>query len=132
MVFGATFDPDDEARDVRAEDHHRNLRSLAGALPSLAAGVDPASLEGRASIRAAAPDRLPIAGPAPGMAGVYMLTGLGSRGFTLAPLLGEHVAALITGAPSPLAASQAALVDPARFAERAARRTRLASKPSSR
>ncbi|MFO1014972.1 MAG: tRNA (5-methylaminomethyl-2-thiouridine)(34)-methyltransferase MnmD [Caulobacteraceae bacterium] len=132
MVFGATFDPDDEARDVRAEDHHRNLRSLAGALPSLAAGVDPASLEGRASIRAAAPDRLPIAGPAPGMPGVYVLTGLGSRGFTLAPLLGEHVAALITGAPSPLAASQAALVDPARFAERAARRTRLASKPSSR
>ena len=31
-----------------------------------------------------------------------MLAGLGGRGFTLAPLLAEHVAALVVGAPSPL------------------------------
>ena len=46
----------------------------------------------------------------------------GARGFTLAPLLAEHVAALALGAPSPLAQPLAAFVDPARFARRAARR----------
>ena len=65
---------------------------------------------GRASVRAATPDRLPIAGAiAPGLVapGLYVLGGLGSRGFTLAPLLGEHVAALALGAPSPLPAALA-------------------------
>jgi tRNA 5-methylaminomethyl-2-thiouridine biosynthesis bifunctional protein len=43
-----------------------------------------------------------------------VLGGLGSRGLTWAPLLGEHVAALVAGAPSPLPGDLAALVDPAR------------------
>jgi tRNA 5-methylaminomethyl-2-thiouridine biosynthesis bifunctional protein len=51
-----------------------------------------------------------------------VLTGFGARGFTLAPLLAEHVASRLVGAPSPLAGPLAAVVDPARFAARAARR----------
>ena len=51
-----------------------------------------------------------------------MLTGLGSRGYAFAPLLAEHAVAEILGAPSPLPESLAALVDPARFAKRAARK----------
>jgi tRNA 5-methylaminomethyl-2-thiouridine biosynthesis bifunctional protein len=43
------------------------------------------------------------------------LTGLGGRGFVLAPLLAEHLAALVVGAPSPLPAPLAALVAPDRF-----------------
>ncbi|MDP2116024.1 MAG: hypothetical protein Q8J71_01315, partial [Brevundimonas sp.] len=44
------------------------------------------------------------------------LGGLGSRGFCAAPLLAEHVAALATGAPSPLPAGLAARVAPSRSA----------------
>ncbi len=117
VLFGATHDRDDEDASVRPEDHARNLQTLAGVLPALAARLSTSPLEGRASIRATTPDRLPIAGQM-GAPGVYALTGFGSRGFSLAPLLAEHVAALALGAPSPLPAAAQALVDPARFARR--------------
>ena len=123
LLFGATNDRDDTARDVRAEDHRRNLQALAAGLPLLAARLGDLPLEGRASIRVATPDYLPLAGPAPGApAGLFVLSGFGARGFTLAPLLAEHLAALAMGAPSPLPAPLAAIVEPARFAARAARR----------
>jgi len=123
VLFGATHDRDDTARDVRADDHRRNLAALAEGLPRLAARLAAAPLDGRASIRVATPDHLPLAGPAPqGPEGLFVLSGFGARGFTLAPLLAEHVAALALAAPSPLPAPLAAVVDPGRFAHRAARR----------
>jgi tRNA 5-methylaminomethyl-2-thiouridine biosynthesis bifunctional protein len=114
----------------------------------VAAAVDRAALEGRASVRAATPDRLPLAGPVPDAAafaqtfaglaygrappeadpcvrpGLWVLGGLGSRGFTTAPLLGEHVAAWITGAPSPLPDTLAAAVHPAHYLVRSLKRGR--------
>jgi len=123
VLFGATNDRGEVARDVRPQDHRRNLEALAAGLPRLAGRLASAPLEGRASIRVATPDRLPVAGPAPDApAGLFVLSGLGARGFTLAPLLAEHVAALVFEAPSPLPQPLAALVDPGRFARRAARR----------
>jgi len=120
LLFGATHDRDDADTAVRDDDHRRNLATLASALPALAAKVAGQRLEGRASVRAVTPDRLPIAGEvAPSL---YALTGFGSRGFSLAPLLAEHVAALALGAPSPIGRAQADLVAPDRFARRAARR----------
>ncbi|MDB5423458.1 MAG: hypothetical protein JWQ29_874, partial [Phenylobacterium sp.] len=123
LLFGATYDPDDVGTEVRARDHDRNLAALAKVRPELAARLAGLPVDGRAAIRATTPDRMPIAGPAPeGAEGLFVLTGLGSRGFSLAPLLAEHVAALAMGAPSPLPADLAALVDPDRFRRRAARR----------
>jgi tRNA 5-methylaminomethyl-2-thiouridine biosynthesis bifunctional protein len=122
LLFGATHDRDDEATELRPEDHQRNLATLAAALPALATKIDPAALEGRASIRAVTPDRLPLAGSA-GAPGLYVLSGFGSRGFSLAPLLAEHVAALALSAPSPISRAAANLVSPDRFARRAARRS---------
>ncbi|MBI1199581.1 MAG: tRNA (5-methylaminomethyl-2-thiouridine)(34)-methyltransferase MnmD [Phenylobacterium sp.] len=121
VLFGATHDRDDEACDLRGTDHQRNLELLAHALPRLAARLADAPLGGRAAVRAVTPDRLPLAGPA-GAPGLFLLAGFGSRGFSLAPLLAEHVAALAMDAPSPLSRAAADLVDPARFARRAARR----------
>jgi tRNA 5-methylaminomethyl-2-thiouridine biosynthesis bifunctional protein len=113
VLFGATHDRGEAATDVRARDHARNLETLSRRLPTLAAKIDRQRVEGRASVRATTPDRLPMAGEiAPGL---HVLSGFGSRGFTAAPLLGEHVAALITGAPSPLPAALGRLVDPLRF-----------------
>ena len=123
VLFGATNDRGDTARDVRAGDHRRNLEALALRLPRLAGRLADRPLEGRASIRVSTPDYLPVAGAAPNRpAGLFVLTGFGARGFTLAPLLAEHVAALAMQAPSPLPARLAGFVDPARFARRAARR----------
>jgi len=123
VLFGATNDRGDAACDLRPDDHRRNLETLAAGLPGLAARLAGRPLEGRASIRVATPDYLPLAGPAPdGRAGLFVLTGFSARGFTLAPLLAEHVAAQALGAPSPLPAPLAAFVDPARFARRLTRR----------
>ena len=120
VLFGAVHDRDDEGEDVRVGDNARNLALLAKGLPRLAERLGGASLQARASIRAAAPDRLPIAG-ALGR-GLFVLSGLGSRGFCTAPVLAEHVAAQAMGLASPLARDLAALVDPGRFEARAARR----------
>jgi len=123
LVFGATHDRDDAATDLRPSDHGRNLATLGEALPELAARARATALSGRAAVRAVTPDRLPLAGPAAaGQLGLSLLTGLGSRGCCLAPLLAEHVAAQILGAPSPLPANLADLVDPERFRRRALRR----------
>ncbi len=132
VLFGATHDRDEEAVEARQIDHQRNLQALAQGLPALAARLAGVPLEARTGIRAATADYLPLAGPVPGAPpGLIVLSGLGSRGFTLAPLLGEHLAAVALGAPSPLPNDLAALVDPARFARRARRRGRpLASPPS--
>ena len=121
LLFGATHDRGDTGREVREADHLRNRETLAATLPGLATRLASAPLSGRASIRAVTPDRLPLAG-ATGLAGVYALSGFGSRGFSLAPLLAEHVAALALGAPSPISVAAADLVAPDRFARRAARR----------
>jgi tRNA 5-methylaminomethyl-2-thiouridine biosynthesis bifunctional protein len=51
-----------------------------------------------------------------------VLGGLGARGFALAPLLAEHVAALALRMASPLPSPLSRLVAPGRFAERARRR----------
>jgi len=120
IVFGATHDRDDAASDRRAADDQRNLAALAARLPGLARRLDGAPIEGRASVRATTPDRMPLAGRvAPGL---FVLGGLGSRGFTLAPLLADHVAALALGAPSPLPGPLAHTLAPYRFAQRATRR----------
>ena len=63
--------------------------------------------------RFAGPDRLPLAGRLD--EGLFVLSGLGSRGFCAAPLLAEHVAALALGAPSPLPRDLAVRVEPLRF-----------------
>lgn len=113
VLFGATHDRDDVEVDVRASDDERNRVALAAVRPALAAALARQPEKGRASIRATTPDRMPIAGEiAPGL---FVLTALGSRGFTTAPILAEHIAALVCGAPSPLPVDGAALVSPSRF-----------------
>lgn len=101
VLFGATHDRGRTDVGVLAEDHARNLKTLAEALPDLAERAGSGVLHGRAAIRATTFDRLPVAGPAK-QAGVYLLGGLGSRGFCTAPLLAEHLAATALDLPSPL------------------------------
>lgn len=98
------------------------------------------SLQGRVGWRLACDDRLPLVGPVPlpreqltghrrleqprqvpRQTGLYLLSALGSRGITLAPLLGDVLAAWITGAPQPVGSSLLDAIDPARFVARRVR-----------
>ena len=115
FLFGATHDRDDAEAGVREADHLRNLQALATGRPRLAESVEPTGLMGWAGVRAAAPDHLPLAGALADRPGLFVLTGLGGRGFTLAPLLGEEVAAAISGAPRPLPAALAEAAAPRRY-----------------
>ncbi|NDY89787.1 FAD-dependent 5-carboxymethylaminomethyl-2-thiouridine(34) oxidoreductase MnmC [Ideonella livida] len=155
LLCGATNQREDDDPQVRVADHARNLdrlgELLAAPLPqaqreaALAAGP-----RGKVGWRLMVDDRLPLMGPVPLPArtlsaqgarrleqprfvprqpGLYLLSALGSRGLTVAPLLGEALAACITGAPNPLPADLLDAVDPARFIARAARRPPTKGQP---
>jgi len=134
LTFGATFSPNDDDAALRESDHQRNLEELARTAPALAeafADVSTASYEGRASVRAASPDKTPYAGPLPEVArwrhdyaalskdarraiaspdhhhpglhpGLWMSTAHGSRGMVSAPLCAELIASRIHDEPMPL------------------------------
>lgn len=114
FLFGATHDRGEVATEVRTADTERNLASLAKRRPDLAEAARQGALHARAAVRATTRDRLPLAGAIEGHPGLFVLGGLGSRGFCLAPLLAEHVAALILDRPSPLPHALARRVDPTR------------------
>ncbi len=147
LLTGATYEPVEgiEGTDLqpKAKDHELNLQALNQFAPALAAKIDKSSVKGRVSIRAATPDQMPYvgpmvdavdfcsrfhalkhgfidpkAGPAVLQENLFVLMGLGSRGFTLAPILGEALAAEILGEPSPLERGVAEALHPARVLER--------------
>ena len=138
LLCGATRNagaPVDDAAP-RAADHRLNLERL-----QRLTGLQPppeACLQGRVGWRLHGDDRLPIAGAVPSaavasgrvpdqarwlprQAGLFVLSALGARGLTLAPLLGRLVAAQATGTPWPLEQDLADAVDPGRWIVRAAR-----------
>lgn len=113
--LGATFwrDPamEVDAASVGAG-HDHNLGLLAGALGA-PFGTDAGSFGARVSRRASLPDRRPVVGRLGD--GMFILGGLGARGFTLAPLLGDLLAADILRRPVPLPAPQWGVIQPARY-----------------
>ena len=141
-IFGATSDLGDAGTDIRRSDHQRNLHQLARLLPSVGATLDDLGVfEARAATRWVSRDRLPLVGAAPRWLGdaadpvgrisrpdtlrlvprepgLYVFTALGSRGMTWAALGGQIIAALVSGAPSPVGARLLDAIDPARFAVR--------------
>ena len=132
VLFGATHDRDDTDARPRDGDHIRHLDAVAVVIPELAKTLATYSLRPWTGIRATTRDYLPLAGEvAAGGPGLFVLGGLGSRGFTLAPLLAEHIASVALSAPSPLPRPLAELVDPARFERRARRRGRPDQAPTS-
>lgn len=89
-VIGATYARGDIDSTPRPTDTQENLAKAAAISPDFlalvqgASGIplDAATLPARAAIRATTPDHLPIAGPVAGHPGLFVLTGLGSRGLT--------------------------------------------------
>ncbi len=138
ILCGATRQAGDDDARVRDEDHRHNLERLMR-LTGLGMDLTTQQVQGRVGWRLHSDDRLPVAGAVPALtlpqgqrldqarllpreAGLFVLTALGARGLTLAPLLGHLVAAQATGTPWPLEQELADAVDPGRWIVRAARR----------
>ena len=66
-----------------------------------------------ARLRIGSRDRLPMAGCID--KNVYVLGALGTRGFSLAPILGDYIASLINHSPNPISSGIALAIDPLRF-----------------
>ncbi|MBX3608066.1 MAG: FAD-dependent 5-carboxymethylaminomethyl-2-thiouridine(34) oxidoreductase MnmC [Piscinibacter sp.] len=134
LWFGATSQADDPDDTLRTDDHRHNLARLAtltGVTPAVAAE----DCTGRVGWRCSSRDRLPLIGALPdaGAAvdqlrfvtrqpGLFVFTGLGSRGITWAALGARVLASWVCGTPAPVEARLLEAVDPARFALRARRR----------
>ena len=147
-LWGATFTPFEgdipemSADMITAASAENDAALTALALPGW---NDVARRTTRAGLRATTPDKLPFAGPAPnfkacvetlsnlrnGIApsrtpptheGIWLLGGLGARGFTFAPWLAAHIAACAFNTPSPMGRTEAKLISPLRFIYRGLKR----------
>lgn len=139
VVIGATYEkiaPNEPARTT-ARATRENIDAVAAALPELAATLDAGKARPRAAIRCQTPDRLPFAGPLPDWnfyaaayddlrlgkrrdyppgevaPGLFILSGLGSRGLVTAPYAASLTVAEMTGAPFEREIAEA--LHPARF-----------------
>lgn len=141
-VLGSSFDawPDPESdtgwQEWSQDDHEGYAAEFAQAF-----GLSPPPAQtGWTGLRAMTGDRLPVAGPVPEIEayrtdygdlhhgrhwvdypparyrnGLYVLSGLGARGYQFAPLMADLTADMIAGTPLPLEKNLVEAVHPARF-----------------
>ncbi|MEX0644589.1 MAG: bifunctional tRNA (5-methylaminomethyl-2-thiouridine)(34)-methyltransferase MnmD/FAD-dependent 5-carboxymethylaminomethyl-2-thiouridine(34) oxidoreductase MnmC [Parvularculaceae bacterium] len=141
LVIGATYERPAAGQRVTPSraSTEENIKAIAAFAPRIAATLDRDAAHSRVAIRCQTPDRLPVAGPLPDLGfygavyddlrlgrqrdyppgemipGVFILSGLGSRGLVTAPLAAAMIVAAMTGAPSPVSADIAVALHPARF-----------------
>jgi len=133
--LGATFSPGDTSTDIRTKDHQANLAMLRRTAPELHQSLKSQPATGRAALRCATSDYLPLVGQLldstaltakpprhnadstclPWLEGLYVNTGHGSKGLITAPLGAELLASMICGEPTPIDAKLLAALDPNRF-----------------
>lgn len=133
-LWGATSQVDDLDPLVREQDHVSNLmqwarlRGITLNARDAQQQIAAAQVQGRVGWRWSCADKLPLwgampAGPfkreslrfAPRVSGLWMCTGMGSRGITWSALAGQVMAALISNTACPLEASLLNAVDPGRL-----------------
>ncbi|MBW4936365.1 bifunctional tRNA (5-methylaminomethyl-2-thiouridine)(34)-methyltransferase MnmD/FAD-dependent 5-carboxymethylaminomethyl-2-thiouridine(34) oxidoreductase MnmC [Marinobacter sp. F4206] len=110
-VTGASFDLRDMNPSPTATSNQENLSELNTMLPGVLAGPSATgtSTQGRVGFRCTTHDYQPVADElqdAEGktVRGLYLCTGLGSKGLTYAPLLAEYLADRLSGQPECLPA----------------------------
>ena len=138
QVIGASFIPDEISTELSKQEHRVNLNDLQQWFANMFSEDDIS--DGRVSVRAVTPDRMPILGAAPVeegyrqayadlhkgkpadkyaegnyQAGLYVNTGHGARGFTSAFLSAEVLAAVICDEPLPVSNRVRYALHPARF-----------------
>lgn len=150
QCFGASYEPLDAAGALAPSLARRQASAARLSAWGLSPALDAPLSADRVAVRCVTPDRAPIAGPVPDTArflndyaglrtgdpradyppaayrdGLYVITGLGSRGFLTSPLAGALVAAQIAGRASPVPDALAAAIHPARFLIRSLKRREI-------
>jgi tRNA 5-methylaminomethyl-2-thiouridine biosynthesis bifunctional protein len=112
-LAGSTYERDSASTEIRPADDQYNLERLGTLLPEVAATLaaqdEMPPVNAWAGVRCATPGRLPALGPlgsgdaqgADHLPGLWVCSGLGSRGLTFAALCGEVLAARLHGEPLP-------------------------------
>ena len=108
-VMGAGYERDVDVPNIKDQDHADNLARLKTLLPraadALAELFSPPHARGWAGIRCATTNRLPRVGRLvadDSGAGLWLCTGMGSRGLSFAALCAELLAAHLHGEPLPI------------------------------
>ncbi|TFH72429.1 bifunctional tRNA (5-methylaminomethyl-2-thiouridine)(34)-methyltransferase MnmD/FAD-dependent 5-carboxymethylaminomethyl-2-thiouridine(34) oxidoreductase MnmC [Gammaproteobacteria bacterium LSUCC0112] len=141
---GASYVKQNTDTEITTQEHLENIQKLGNVAVLL--GIDQQMpVSGRAGIRGASRDYMPMAGAVPDnrlpegvyggallerrtakdmdddiprLPGLYLSTGHGSHGSVSCPIIAEHIAALICGEHSPLPQALSDVIDPARFIRR--------------
>lgn len=121
-VTGATFDLHNSDPQPTGVSNQENLEKLRAMLPDAFNdhGESSATFEGRVGFRCTTHDYQPVVGPVKDMEGrsldgVYLFTGLGSKGISYAPLLAEYLADRLLGHPEAIPGPLQKLLDPGRM-----------------
>ncbi|MFB6349358.1 tRNA (5-methylaminomethyl-2-thiouridine)(34)-methyltransferase MnmD [Moraxella sp. ZJ142] len=117
LLFGASFVRNCTDTAVHNDEHQFNYQKLRQALPQYCQklGITQNSqLIGRAGVRAQTPDYHPLVGKIANRQHSYCLYGMGSKGFSFAPLCGEILADLLDGGILPITAALLDKLSPAR------------------
>lgn len=138
-VLGASYDFDVYESALLAGSQQQNLQRLSELLPGTAEAFVDLPLNGRVGFRCVSSDRMPLAGriadtqteidagtqlaQMPRQAGLYCLSGLGSRGLVWSGVAAELLVDQICGEPWRLERDLAEALDPARFHLRDLRRS---------
>lgn len=112
LLFGASFVRNNTDTSVSDDEHAFNLEKLSAIFPSVAKHLSANKLSGRASIRSQTPDYHPIVGKI--TPSVYVMSAMGSKGFSFAPLCGEILASMIFGEFLPVGDEILKAIDPNR------------------
>jgi tRNA 5-methylaminomethyl-2-thiouridine biosynthesis bifunctional protein len=120
-VLGSTFERGCRESVLRDADTQEVAAKLAVLLPESARALGPQIASGAArawaAVRCTVPDRLPVVGApdASALPGLFVSTGMGARGMTLAVLCGELLAAQLEGEPLPVPLRHARALAPQRL-----------------
>ena len=120
-VLGSSFERGCREPVLREADTAEVAGKLAVLLPESARALAPQIASGAArawaAVRCTVPDRLPVVGAPDDAAlpGLFVSTGMGARGMTLAVLCGELLAAQLAGEPLPVPLRQTRALAPQRL-----------------
>ena len=109
--IGSSHEKDFENMDISFEVGMELVKKINKNFKINLAGTENMLMEAR--LRTGSKDRLPLAGKI--QENVYVIGALGSRGFSLGPILGEYIASLINNSPSPISSGIALAIEPLRF-----------------
>lgn len=118
--FGASYERRTSDTGVKLSEHQSNINKIQHSF----AGSDWSStlttenIEGRVAYRMTSRDHMPFVGPVADAPGLYLISGLGSRGFSTASLAADCLIAALLNEPLPLTQEQWERLQPERHTQK--------------